>query len=285
MKSILLLVLWLLLIMISSVQAGSSSDRIPLLYARIDRAVAEANVQEMISILSEMETVEIWSFGAGLGPTDADWLQFLAMRRFEKSLLTEAGSPTGALSALTLKQADESWNAWITRLGVVPSNEEEIVRLLGSGKPAHRLVGLRKAAALRTPGASVVERVWSIATNDTFVVIQRRGRPAVGLGPPKPDDSEADFVCPLREVACDFLNARGLECKPNWDEIGDAGIARLLKLVDVSEQHRDEAAQAIRLLDHSGHGIRAVVRRRDRPNSTPSERFLYDAARLGSPKQ
>jgi len=64
-------------------------SKIPAYYDTINEAAWESDASRMVSILVELDSVRFWSFGAGLGPTDAQAIQVTALEAFADHLLDD----------------------------------------------------------------------------------------------------------------------------------------------------------------------------------------------------
>lgn len=145
------------------------------------------------------------------------------------------------------------------------------MRLLHDAKPAIRLIGLRKVAMFTRIDAEIANALHRVMTTDPYVQITRKPIANTGNRPSPPGLATTDFSFPLRETACQVLNAKGVPCMIDNQELAMAGVREMAKMWVLQSERRKALQDAISLLDPNGPGVRAV--RASGTNASPDSAF------------
>jgi hypothetical protein len=198
-------------------------------------------------VLVKLDSTNIWSFGAGLGPTDAQYMQLVSIRACAGFLLSDSGAPDATLQS-AFRGSENSYGEWPKILSVLPSDDQGLLQMLQQQKPAVRWLGLHKAAFLRESTPALTKAIEDIARGDPYVIIEFiPAKPTNGL-PPTPDLGNSGFVAPLREKAKEVLKRWGRETALDAAAVDKLGVARLKKLSMESPKHHADVLEAIKLL-------------------------------------
>lgn len=240
-------------------------------YWRVDTALIRHDTQEMLAILAELDSAHFWSFGAGIGPTDPDSLQFQIVRAMFMHGLDGRGRVTEPCRSGTIRATGEITQKWLDAFDTPPDNWREVTRLLHDAKPAIRLIGLRKVAMFTRIDAEIANALHRVMTTDPYVQITRKPIANTGNRPSPPGLATTDFSFPLREAACQVLNAKGVPCMIDNQELAMAGVREMAKMWVLQSERRKALQDAISLLDPNGPGVRAV--RASGTNASPDSAF------------
>jgi hypothetical protein len=265
---------WLLTFLVSLLAAelahGGQDGDIQGYYRRIDDSAIKKDVVGMLSVLAELDTVELWSFGAGIGPTDSASMQLTALQAFYDSLCDDKGRSRLDNSILVKIAPTTNVLGWVHWFQIDPKNQGELLRLLDNDKPAIRWLGLKKAASLAQLDNSLRDRLRVMAEGDRYVQICRRLVQTDKSRPPPPGMTVNEFVCPLRELACELLNRHGDKLHVDDRTVAQSGVQRLVRIYDGDERKRRSVLDAVAVLRPNGAGVAALreLESKDGGNST-----------------
>ena len=128
--------------------ARCRGDEIQNLYREMHSAIHVKNLQDTVELLHKLDSTNVWSFGAGLGPTDDRFLQVSLIRDAAVFLSSDNGGPHSDIQLLASKSGSAFGN-WPELLSVLPGDEQGMLRLLQDQNPAVRWLGLYKASFLK----------------------------------------------------------------------------------------------------------------------------------------
>ena len=219
-------------------------------YKQLGDALSKRNTERIVDLLGDLDGSAIWSFGAGVGPVDADYLQCVAVN-----------------SAMMIK--DESlWQGrhivsdqnkkWHDAFSISPTNISLIVQLLQDPKPAVRLIALRKLEEVQQIDSKIMRRLESVGFGDPYVRIVKQPIKISGNVPPPPGLAESDIVFPLRVIAREILLRKGCIVKYKAEDDASEGVRYFAKQWINNPQKREDIQEAISLLGSNGYGARAI---------------------------
>ena len=244
---------------------------------RMDELTIKKDPVAILNLLGELDTVEFWSFGAGLGPTDSDSLQLTALQAFYDSLSDSEGRPRFDPSIGAGLSLATNTLRWVHLLQTDPNNQRELTRLLDDDKPAVRWLGLKKATFLAQFDDSVRDKLRALASGDPYVQISRRLQQTDKNRPPTPGMTVNEFVCPLRELACGLLNRHGYKVSMDIGIVAQRGVDRLIYIYDSDEKKRRAVLDAISLLDPKGAGVSMLKQSGSKTDTNSTANVLLHA--------
>lgn len=238
-------------------------------YQRMDDALTQRDPTAMFGLLAELDSVDIWSFGAGLGPTDAKSLQMRAVQVFSEYLLDSQGRMVAA-EAIKNTASGEKALHWIQLFQTDPNDSRELARLLKNDNPAVRWLALKKASFLGQNGA-IIDTVRDIVESDPYVQISRQPTTPIQSRPSPPGMTANAVVFPLRMFACQLLSKWGDACKLDNTSNARDGIQALARMWEQAPNRRSSIQEAIKLLNPKGPCVAAVKELGE--NAAPSSAF------------
>jgi hypothetical protein len=235
-------------------QANSGGELLIQKYYEIINSTAiDGDTNDMISLLTEFDHLELWGFGAGLGPTDSESMQLTAIQAFYKRLCNDDGLPLPELKQTIVQ--NNAFLAWRHHIMVDPKDSEALSNLLLSGKPAVRWLGLKKASSLSLIGREQIDILRSIAMHDPYVRIIRINQRKEMDRPSPPGKTVNEFACPFRDMAHDILLQHGVNAKKDEISISNTGISYLDHIYSHHKNKRQDIIDAIMLLYKDGNSV------------------------------
>lgn len=240
-------------------------------YQRLDDAFVRNDVKQMISLLAELDSVEVWSFGAGVGPTDSESLQCRIVQIIVEHFLDEKGHVKGYEQVEIIAALNENAKMWLGVLRTSPSDHQTIMQLLLDKKAAMRWVGLKKAALATQLDVEMIGVLRHIMANDSYVQISRKPVGTDENRPSPPGLTVNELIFPLRVIACQVLNAKGHSCVLDDMALAREGVKAIAQMWEDQPKRRAALEDAISLLNPSGLGAKAV--RELGSNASPTSAF------------
>lgn len=226
---------------------------IPKYYDKINSTAINGDANGMISLLAEFDHLDLWSFGAGLGPTDSESMQLTAIQAFYKSLCNDAGLPRPELAQTALQ--DNALLTWHQNIMMDPKDSGALSNLLLSEKPAFRWLGLKKASSLPLIGGDLIDILRNIAIHDPYVRIIRIIQREEMDRPSPPGKTINEFSCPIRDMARDILIQHGVDAIKDELSISRTGISYLDHIYSRNAHRRQDVVDAIMLLHKDGNSV------------------------------
>lgn len=226
----------------------NNESTISKVYFEFNAAYSARNVKALIGLMSDLDTTQAWSFGAGLGPTDSDSLQIMVAKVMLEAFLDRLGNLTG-ISEQDISQFSANELKWTNAIRTDSVKTQEVVSLLNSHKPAERFIGLLKCAEHPVDESVVVSNIMNIAMNDDFFQIIRAPATNSGQKPLPPGKTSTKFSFPLRDLACKILAKNSTNISIENDKLVSDGIGILAKMWETHPGRRQAIIEAISLLD------------------------------------
>lgn len=238
------------LVALSDVKKDGSLSALTQRYLkRFDASVCRADVGSAIRLLDELDAVSIWSFGAGVGPTTAESLQYRIVMwalDSEKQLRQHQGQlPTDA-------------SFWTKMFSEPLTNQTAMIRLLREKNAARRLIGLRTAMRQPSWSPDLVDAVKRVRDGDEYWQIIRVPHVRDCTMPLVLHATESELVMPLRDLARGELEKRGIACQ--HDKLADAmaGVVCMARNWVLRTERRMDYEDAVALLPPESVGAKAI---------------------------
>jgi hypothetical protein len=229
-----------------------------LFFKRINNAVQDQNFNEMLSLLGELDSAEVWSFGAGVGPVTAESLQYSIVQILSDQFLNAENLGKKYVNDKAIVAIGEKEKKWLDMLYISHSDLQEILRLLNDPNPAIRWIGLNKVAVNSELDAQSIKMLRHIMSNDSYMQITKSPINSSEDKPVPPGLNVNDFSYPLRCLACQTLNAKGYSCALDNMELARNGVVAMAQTWENQANHRTDLEDAIALLNPNGFGFKAV---------------------------
>lgn len=179
--------------------------RSPSMIGSVSRVAAEGNPDKALVLLDEIQTIDEWRFGGGVGPWNGFYLNRLALLSFKPILRWD----TPAVGDLISNPASQI-QKWIC---ADRTSDSAMMAMLSSGDPTARWIACEKLTSLGVVSPNLLPQLRSLAVADDYLSISRWPR-AVKPGErpkPRPFDEEHGFRAVLREGAIELLKLAGEE--------------------------------------------------------------------------
>lgn len=219
-------------------------------YKQLGDALSKRNTERIINLLGGLDGSAIWSFGSGVGPVDADYLQCVAVdsiMMIKDESLWQGGHIVS-----------ERNKKWYDAFSISPTNISLIVQLLQDLKPAARLIALRKLEEVQQIDSKIMRQLENIGLTDPYVRIMKQSIKISVDAPSPPGLAETDVVFPLRVMARKILLRKGCIVKYKADDDASECVRYFAKLWINNPQKREDIQEAISLLGSNGYGARAI---------------------------
>ena len=226
---------------------------IPKYYDKINSTAINGDANGMLSLLAEFDRLDLWSFGAGLGPTDSESMQLTAIQAFYKRLCNDDGLPLPGLEQTIVQ--DNALIIWRQNIMVDPKDRGSLSNLLLNEKPAVRWLGLKKAYSLPLIGSELIDILRNIAMHDPYVRIIRIIQREEMDRPSPPGKTINEFSCPFRDMARDLLIQHGVDAIKDELSISRTGISYLDHIYSQNAYRRQDVVDAIMLLHKDGNSV------------------------------
>lgn len=250
-------------------KVNSTLTDIPSAYSRIQSACSRESVGEVLTLLELLDESDLWSFGAGLGPTDGRYLQLRLLDASKSFLLNVNGEiaegswPEGIVTPIG--------DSWAAVLSIRPVDTAGLITLMTNTNPAKRLIALEKCSRIAIAPKAMVEAVQARALSDEYVIIVRKPIEWHSSEfPPPTGQYVSDFEAPLRTRARELLDAWGL-AMPMSNLANDAWTM-VWDQYDKRVSEREEIVRAVNYVDDRSEVKRQLRMRR--PATAAEERFL-----------
>jgi uncharacterized protein with von Willebrand factor type A (vWA) domain len=225
-----------------------------------------------VRFLAKCQDEKGWSFGAGIGPVDRDWLQ---VRAVQAIYMDVPGLRRGEAMIQQLPKGVQ-WTAaeqkWSQRLMIASNDEQALRKLLKHEQPAIRLLGLLKlTAASNDVITRLGEDLRDIADHDAYVIVElRTSESSQG---PSPSSREARLVAPLREQGRKVLGMKGAS---DISSMAEAAVSRFGRMCHSHSERCDDILEAVKLLRGiDAEAIRNMAqKRRLDASATDAERAM-----------
>lgn len=241
---------------------------IPSYYRSITEATRQTNVVQMLTILTELDSARVWSFGAGLGPVDAEALQVTALEAFAVYLLDKTGQFKGNDDIVGVQNRDRRYLRWLHNLNVKTNDVAGLHALLEDNNPSVRWLGLKKVELLTRPDDIIMNKVRVIVLQDPYVRIFRQTTISTDDRPTPPGATVNEFSCPLREIAARILRKWGVTFTVDVEAVGRRGVDYLVTLYEKEEKKRSAIVGAVKLLNPKGPGMSVLKQESDKSQAS-----------------
>lgn len=192
---------------------------IPSLFRDMSLAVAENNAQKAKEILKTAHAINATTYGAGLGPVDADYTVYHLLQSCWELLDSPSNDSEDALFFCVDK-----------------NDLASIKEMLLSADVANRFVALKKMSNSCIPG-DLFPILQDIAEHDSFVFVGRIPRVWEGMGPMPLGYFDHAFVAPLRAMAAHILEMPLELLQENVQEYGLHRLALRYATGDAQERN------------------------------------------------
>ncbi|MCC5790892.1 MAG: hypothetical protein JJT75_14780 [Opitutales bacterium] len=236
---------------------ASGSD-IQKYYEKLDDAFSNRSTTEIVMILSETESSEFWSFGAGLGPTNNESFQIRVTSLLFNYFGTEEGYLKNIDSGAAKSDLDENSKKWIDFFQVSPKNSDRVLFLLNSEKGALRNIGLHKVEYIDSIDKKIESALRNIFSNDPYFQIVRKPVNPKGSRPAPPGLTENEVVFPLRKFSCQLLTKFGHPCELNEMTMAKDFIEILAQMWKENPEQRTAIEIALKLLNKKEYYQKAL---------------------------
>lgn len=207
-------------------------------YKKLDHAYSSKEARDVIDVLEASSQIGEWSFGAGLGPADREFLRYTAVY----ALYDVMGDSKNELSSV-----DDEWvNDILAACRISNVDYSAIGKLLSSHDSATRFMGLKKLSSANSKlPQQIVDRLQAILSADPFIIIARKSLvDADGVS-----ISANIFSAPLREMSSEMLGMPYSDM-PSAQLVRD-GMSKLVNLVRKMPENARDINEAIFLLHPS----------------------------------
>jgi hypothetical protein len=180
----------------------------PRIFNTLARAEYEKNPALVVALLNEIQTLDIWSMGRGLGPSDRSSLTIYVLWASKPYFAWIVPAATGPASGLQPPLRD-----WVL---AEPGTETAMLEMLSSPNPLGRWIALEKLKSLEVLSPVIASRLEEMAQNDDYIRISPVG-PSGESNEPLPAGRAYDdqvFAVPLREAARRLLAKTGRPMSP-----------------------------------------------------------------------
>ena len=235
------------------------SGEIARYYQKMNDLIHEKKNIHMVQFLGELDTQGVWSFGAGLGPTDSQALQLNAIENFEPYLFDEKGNLKLSKAEQKILRTNSNTLKWAEILSFKSDDRKRLLEILNDENPAVRWIGIKKATLTR-PDETLVGQLQNIAKTDKFVQVQRRQIKTKNNRPSPPGLTVNELNCPLRQFACDALSAWGITCTVDEASVAKRGVEFLAGMYVRNKAVRQSVMEAVNGLNPKGTGVLTLNR-------------------------
>ena len=228
--------------------SSMAEDAIQRFYSKMDSITRSQDGEKAAQLLLELSNSDMWSFGAGLGPTDSTSLQIELLQGCSRFICNDAGEQW--LKKYAAENKDNATaQQWATFLCSPSENTQLIVQMLANQNPAIRWLGLQKSEKSGKPPA-IMNALRQIAEQDSYVVFVRKQKEWKGNTPPPSDWTYNDAVAPLRLKAAEILEKNGVKDLRTDKGIEDLAVARLVGILTKHPDRDFDVTQAVQFLGH-----------------------------------
>lgn len=232
-------------------------------YKQLGDAFSKCNTEQIVDLLRSLDGSEIWSFGSGIGPVDADFLQCVAV---DSVLMIKEDCRQKAVLDLSDK--------WHDAFCASPTNSSLIVRLLEDSKPAIRLIALRKIAGVSLMDLEVGRQLKRLSVADPYVRIVKKPIKVSYDHPSPPELGETDIEFPLRTIARQILLTKGYTVEYKAEIDAGEGVCYFAELWMSNPRRRGDIQEAISLLGPNGYGVKAIMELGESKKDSPVYRVF-----------
>lgn len=217
--------------------------QIPQLYQDLDEAIINKSPDKIITILEEVNHKNIFSFGAGLGPSDKKYLEYFIVNISYDFMVTSELNPK-----------------WKRFYDVEFDDENEITDMLLSDNTGVRLIALRKLEGSEI-NDNLIDTLINIVNNDNLIFISKHYKTLNkdSDSPPSPGSSVHDFSAPLRELSYKILNDWNVNTHLSEKKIAIDGVNRLAEIFLKGNSYvKKDVLFAISMLDASSDAVHYI---------------------------
>jgi len=245
--------LWL-----GGINSACADEYIPAFYKSFNEASFNKDYSGLMNLLCKPLQKDVWSFGAGLGPTDNESLQMQVV----KVLADVAIDTNGELKTQYLGHGDPVNNPariiWEKRFQIPPSETDQIIILLNDKSAPTRWLGIYKSKYSKA-NDRLIEKLKAIVEADPYVTIIRTSSDEKSNQLPGADNSDMNtLVCPLRLQAAAVLKQWGIKTSENQESVGRAGAKYLLSLSEKNSGEIQDIIEAVQLLSPNDPTVKAI---------------------------
>ena len=185
--------------------SAEAPSRIPSMIGNVSRVAYEGNPSKALALLEEIQGIDEWRFGGGVGPWNGFYFNQLALQSFRPILRWD----TSAVSHVISKPASQI-QKWIS---ADQTSDSAMMAMLSSENPTARWIACEKIKSLGVVSPALLPELRSIALADDYFSVSRWPREVKpGERPrPRPFDEEHGFRAVLREGAIELLKLAGEE--------------------------------------------------------------------------
>lgn len=237
---------------------NAADNSFVVFYEKINDALYHKKFEQLLSILSVLDSFHAASFGNGLGPTDKNSFQLIVLQIIQ-NLFFDAN---GELNIPEIKgEITKNEKEWLEKLSIEPKDSNNVIDLLQNKQVAIRWLGIAKTN-YTTPSTKVAKILQQIVLDDSYVIIA--GKPFIISNKINdlPDNGmvgkiESNFSCPLREKAYRVLNKWGYKIDIDTNSINRRGIYYLASLYNNSDNPilKKQIIDTISLFSHNNSAI------------------------------
>jgi len=200
-----------------------------IFYKRLNKATYHKNFQQLLSILSNLDSFNTVRFGGGLGPNDKNSLQLITLQAIQKTFLDK----TGKLKDFNINENFiDNEKKWFQYLSIKPDDYDKVLSLLQNKQVTVRMLGILKAMHSNY-NSKLIKALQYIVKSDQYVIIEYvypQGEKKEKNSPPRLGGFYNGFSCPLRNAALQVLQKNGIEASVNLHNVNIQGLNYLMNL-------------------------------------------------------
>ena len=221
--------------------------------AKFADVVVRKDANRALSLLTELDSIKIWSFGAGVGPTTSRSLQCSIVR-----WMCNSGIKIQFAREIEPVDFGLSNSSWRCAFDFTAIDCEGVLGLLHDQNPAKRLLGMRKSEKMQSLEKSICEALQYIAQHDDYFQIVRIRPDNLIDAPPPMGLTLNELVLPLREEATRILSENGILCHQDVDYRARSAVSSMACKWANCPERQWAFEDAISLLNPNGPSALAV---------------------------